>query len=127
MFKEVKLGRPKKNMFETAEENSNMLLENPTEVMKICSLGQPGWTDHIMSLLTDSEKKDGYPKTEGLRRIAHLKLGEIIKSNSKVAVEPSFENMLTTIVEHTLVIFDGEKEKEFTAVGEASPHHLEEP
>ena len=111
-------------MFETAIEEGNKV---PIEELKGCFPGDPERTDFILNQLTPKEKKDGYPTAEGLRRVTSKILGDIVKSTSHVAVEPCFDNMLTTIVEHTVVINDGTQLKEFTAVGEASPNTLEPP
>lgn len=130
------MGRPRgsKNLtntlFTTAEEDDSITTEiTPEQRSQLPpQMGDPGWTDYVMGKLTDKEKKDNLPTTEGLRRIVNLLVGEIIKSKSNLVCSPTFENLFTNIVEHTVVVLnDAGIEKEYTAIGEGAPHNLVEP
>lgn len=61
--------------------------------------GSPEWQEYVISLMEPSETLDGYPKCHGLRRVAQLLLGPIVKSGpSMLSVIPTNEGRATTIV-----------------------------
>ena len=63
-----------------------------------------GWNDYVLGLLSDDEKIDGNPTTDGLRRIFEVALNcEIIQSTSSVVQSPSPENEKRATVVHELV------------------------
>jgi hypothetical protein len=62
-----------------------------------------GWNDYVLGLLSDDEKIDGNPTTDGLRRIFEIALNcEIIESTSSVVQSPSPENEKRATVVHQL-------------------------
>jgi hypothetical protein len=61
------------------------------------------WTDHVLGLLSDDEKINGNPTTDGLRRIFEIALKcKIIASNTNVVQSPSPDNEKRATVVHTL-------------------------
>lgn len=62
-----------------------------------------GWTDYVLSLLSDDEKIMGNPTTDGLRRVFEIALNcKIISSTSSVAQTPSPENEKRATVIHSI-------------------------
>ena len=62
-----------------------------------------GWTDYVLSLLSDDEKIMGNPTTDGLRRIFETALNcRIISSTSNVAQTPDPSNEKRATVIHTI-------------------------
>lgn len=63
-----------------------------------------GWNDYVLGLLSDDEKIDGNPTTDGLRRIFEIALNcDIINSTSSVVQSPSPDNEKRATVVHELV------------------------
>lgn len=61
------------------------------------------WSDHVLSLLSDDEKIDGNPTTDGLRRIFEIALGcTVINSTSDVVQSPDPQNEKRATVVHHL-------------------------
>jgi len=61
------------------------------------------WTDHVLSLLSEDEKINGNPTTDGLRRIFEVALDcSIIDSSSSVVQSPSPDNEKRATVVHSL-------------------------
>lgn len=126
------MGRPRKNIeaniFGSAEENNDMGLnvdagENVKVPPRMCD---PGWTDYVLSQLTDDEMSDKFPKTEGLRRLVTKLLGDIIESKSELVCSPNYDNVLSTVVSHKLTILTDEgSTKTFTGLADASPRNLD--
>lgn len=62
-----------------------------------------GWTDYVLSLLSEDEKISGNPTTDGLRRIFETALDcTMIESTSSVVQSPSPENEKRATVVHSL-------------------------
>lgn len=62
-----------------------------------------GWTDYVLSLLSDDEKIADNPTTDGLRRIFEIALDcVVISANSEVVQAPNPENEKRATVVHTL-------------------------
>lgn len=62
-----------------------------------------GWTDYVLSLLSDDEKIADNPTTDGLRRIFETALDcVVISANSEVVQSPSPDNEKRATVVHTL-------------------------
>lgn len=77
-------------------------MENTEETRKI-TIHDIEWTDHVLSLLTDDEKINGNPTTDGLRRIFETAMDcSIIEAISEVTQSPSPENEKRATVVHTL-------------------------
>lgn len=63
----------------------------------------PGWTDHVLSLLSDDEKIRGNPTTDGLRRIFEIALDcVVIGAESTVVQSPDPSNEKRATVVHNL-------------------------
>lgn len=61
------------------------------------------WNDYVLGLLSDEEKIDGNPTTDGLRRIFEIALNCVITdSSSNVVQSPSPENEKRATVVHSL-------------------------
>lgn len=61
------------------------------------------WSDHVLGLLSDDEKIDGNPTTDGLRRIFEIALGcTVINSTSEVVQSPDPQNEKRATVVHSL-------------------------
>lgn len=75
------------------------LIEEKT-IPKITDLG---WTDYVLSLLSDDEKIQGNPTTDGLRRIFEIAMDcIIIESTSDVVQSPQPANEKRATVVHSL-------------------------
>lgn len=62
--------------------------------------GQEGWHEYIMGLMEPDELVDGYPKCNGLRRVAPLVLGPVISSKA------TFINVGMTDPRHVTVNYE---------------------
>lgn len=60
-------------LMEVKPETDRIVLDGPHHT-------SPGWSDWVMSLFEEDEMFDGYPKADGLRRVAELVVGEIVES-----------------------------------------------
>lgn len=65
---------------------------------------EPGWTEYVLSHLTDDERFNDNPTVDGLRRLVEKFLGRIIGSQSKVNQCPSPENGNRAVVLHSIMI-----------------------
>ena len=62
-----------------------------------------GWTEYVLSLLSDDEKIQGNPTTDGLRRIFEIAMDcVIIESTSDVVQSPQPANEKRATVVHSL-------------------------
>lgn len=62
------------------------------------------WTDYVLGLLSDDEKINGNPTTDGLRRVFEIALKcRIIASNTNVIQSPSPDNEKRATVVHSIV------------------------
>lgn len=62
-----------------------------------------GWTDYVLSLLSDDEKISGNPTTDGLRRIFEVALNcRIISSTTQIAQTPDPSNEKRATVCHSV-------------------------
>lgn len=86
----------------------------------------PGWTEFLLGKLHQDEIHEGFPKAEGLRRLAYEYLGDIITSNSNTIQAPSQANNFHAVVEHHLRIrcHDGEI-REWREVADTFPGNCE--
>ena len=69
----------------------------------IPAITDANWHEYVMSHFQPDELIDGNPTTDGLRRVAQLILGDIIKSSSHCVLAPTPENNYGSTVEHTVV------------------------
>lgn len=98
--------RIKKSADSESTETTSMS-EHPTENTSneraIPSPNSIEWTDYVLNLLSDDEKINGNPTTDGLRRIFEIALNcTILDSNSEVVQSPSPENEKRATVIHRL-------------------------
>ena len=97
------MGRPKKTSDNSACEAVSTDQSESTSNMTIPSINDLDWTDYVLSLLSDDEKINGNPTTDGLRRIFEIALDcSIMESTSNVVQSPSPENEKRATVVHTL-------------------------
>jgi hypothetical protein len=92
----------KKDKIEEKETNQKVVVPNDLE-----------WNDYVLGLLSDDEKIDGNPTTDGLRRIFEIALKcSVIQSTSDVvqSPEPSNEKRATVVhtISYVLNLVDGE-------------------
>jgi hypothetical protein len=87
------VARPKKETVEVQTDTGNT----------IPSINDLGWTDYVLSLLSEDEKISGNPTTDGLRRVFEIALNcIIISADTNVVQSPSPENEKRATVTHTL-------------------------
>lgn len=87
------MARPKKETVEVQTDTGNT----------IPSVNDLGWTDYVLSLLSEDEKISGNPTTDGLRRVFEIALNcIIISADTNVVQSPSPENEKRATVTHTL-------------------------
>jgi hypothetical protein len=87
------VARPKKETVEVQTDTGNT----------IPSVNDLGWTDYVLSLLSEDEKISGNPTTDGLRRVFEIALNcIIISADTNVVQSPSPENEKRATVTHTL-------------------------
>lgn len=55
------------------------------------------WSDYVLSLLTDGDKKDDNPTCDGLRRIAESLIGPITHKTTQVIQSPKDNNGIATV------------------------------
>lgn len=61
------------------------------------------WTEYVLSLLSPDElSPEGRPTCDGLRRVAEICLGDIVRSEVNVVQGPCSTNGMTAVVEFTL-------------------------
>lgn len=76
------------------------------------------WNDYVLGLLSEDEKINGNPTTDGLRRIFEIAMNcEIVDSVSDVVQSPTIDNEKRATVVHTLgYVINGDKEKNHKTV-----------
>lgn len=96
-------------VIEPAVENKPVSLvqgtpqEIPGETLEAPSPFDEGWSDYILGQLRSNELSDGFPKVDGLRRLADLYRGPLIAIKSKVYESPSLNNNFTATVKVTVI------------------------
>ena len=79
-------------------DNQEPVVEKP-----VVTPNDHGWTDHVLSLLSDDEKIKGNPTTDGLRRIFEIALDcVVIGADSTVVQSPDPSNEKRATVVHNL-------------------------
>lgn len=77
-----------------------------TEQAVIPKMTDLEWTDYVLSLLSDDEKINGNPTTDGLRRIFEIALNcKVVVSSSNVVQSPDPNNEKRATVIHTLCYY----------------------
>lgn len=70
------------------------------------SINDVEWTDYVLDLLSDDEKINGNPTTDGLRRVFEIALDcTLTESNSEVVQTPDISNEKRATVVHSLTFF----------------------
>ena len=89
-------------------------------------IGDIGWTDHVLSLLSKNELDHDNPTVHGLRRIVEVVFGEVINSGVTVLQVPEKSNDYIATVMCTLDIqkHDGSLAT-FSGVADAGLHNID--
>jgi hypothetical protein len=89
-----------------AKAKNTEVVTNPTEVNQKVGIGDIEWTDFVLHQLSDDEKINGNPTTDGLRRIFEIALNcKVIASTSNVVQSPDPNNEKRATVVHTLCYY----------------------
>lgn len=105
------MGRPKK---ESSTESINDTVSIETTIKPVLP-NDLEWTDYVLNLLSDDEKINGNPTTDGLRRIFEIALNcTVINSTSHIVQSPDVHNEKRATVVHSLtyVLNDKDVDKE---------------
>jgi hypothetical protein len=80
------------------------------------------WNDYVLGLLSDDEKIEGNPTTDGLRRVFEIAMNcEIVDSVSDVVQSPTIDNEKRATVVHTLsYVLNGDKDRNSRTVSGAA-------
>jgi hypothetical protein len=89
------------------------------------------WSDYVMSLFDESELVDGNPNIIGLRRIAHLLIGPIVKSvpkDAQMTVTPNSRLGFTGVCSWEITISPWDSNKDITYGGsaDAGSHNVDD-
>ena len=88
---------PRAKKTETKTETKTEATQNQ------CSIWDIEWTDYVLSLLSEDEKIQGNPTTDGLRRVFEKAMNcTIIESTSDVVQSPQPSNEKRATVVHSL-------------------------
>lgn len=99
------MGRPKKD---TISINETVSVEI-TNVDQNVTPNSTDWTDHVLNLLSEDEKINGNPTTDGLRRIFETVLNcSVIEAKTQVVQSPDLANerRATVVYSMTYVLND---------------------
>lgn len=78
-------------------------INSPDQEKKIPKTNDIEWTDYVLNLLSEDEKINGNPTTDGLRRVFEIALNcTILESTSNVVQSPSPDNEKRATVVHSL-------------------------
>lgn len=92
------MGRLKKENTESVNETISTEVE-----IKSVTPNSVEWTDHVLNLLTEDEKINGNPTTDGLRRIFETALNcTIISAEPNVVQSPAVDNQMRATVVYTI-------------------------
>ena len=87
-------------------QNTEAQATEQTQEACVVTPNDLGWTDHVLSLLSDDEKIAGNPTTDGLRRVFEIAINcTVIKAESAVVQAPCQENEKRATVVHSLSYF----------------------
>lgn len=90
-------------MAKTNNKNKEVTVDSESEIKAKVTPNDLGWTDHVLSLLSDDEKIMGNPTTDGLRRIFEIALDcRIVSSTSNVVQSPEPSNEKRATVVHSI-------------------------
>lgn len=85
----------------------------------------PLWTDHVMGHFIDSELDNGSPKVGGLRRVAELLIGPILRMSPRIVSVPTSDNQYRAVVEYTVDIVDKETVRSYGGSADANPRNVD--
>lgn len=92
------MGRQKKENTESVNETIAVEVE-----YKSVTPNSVEWTEHVLNLLTEDEKINGNPTTDGLRRIFETALNcTIISAEPNVVQSPAVDNQMRATVVYTI-------------------------
>lgn len=122
-------------MFEEVVSVDDNALLQVDESKRKPRITDPGWTDYILSLLSDDEKvvnkknSKSFPKTEGLRRVSNTVLGKVLVTKPHVGNVIYTDKGLIVIALHELVIerSGGEGQLEAWGMSDAREEFLNHP
>jgi hypothetical protein len=84
------------------KEKKEAIQDSSTKTNKI-EINSLEWNDYVLGLLSDDEKIDGNPTTDGLRRIFEIALNcTVVESVSQVVQSPEPNNEKRATVVHTI-------------------------
>mgnify|MGYP001209278860 CR=1 FL=1 len=91
------------------------------------TITDPGWTQYVLSRLSEDELDDGNPRLEGLRRMTALLVGEVLIEGSELVSPPSHENSMTACAKGYIVVKDkiSGDEKRYEALADSSPENTD--
>lgn len=99
---------PETALFEQIDEVDEGALREIPEGKQKPRLGDPQWTEYVLSLLSDNEavtiKDKKLPKTEGLRRLSTKIFGKVLKSKAHPPQLVLTEKGLVSAVNHELIV-----------------------
>lgn len=98
------MARPKRDDNQTKTTNETPdISDTQTAATTIPKTSDIEWTDYVLSLLSEDEKINGNPTTDGLRRIFEVALNcVVVEANSAVVQTPEPNNEKRATVVHTL-------------------------
>ena len=95
------------------------------EVVKVPARFDPEWSNYVMSLLTDDEMEGGYPKVDGLRRLAQQLVGEIVESSTHVAHVHHHDGNVFIVIVHSITFVDDDGvEHMFDGAADGGHHNI---
>lgn len=102
---------------ELVEEEDAILPIAPKRDPDRPAMTDPRWVDFVLGQFDpETELADGQPTTDGLRRVAELLLGPIVRGAARVVQSPTPQNNFHAVAEYTIVIqpHDGGYELQYT-------------
>lgn len=129
-------GRPKKDAVVLPDEPFLDVVVVPNEKPKdtntdkqaeeIPSINDVAWTPYVLSLLQEDEVFEGAPTVDGLRRIAHELLGDVISSVSEVAGSPDGRNGgVATVLHHLTIDCEDGKIRQYSGVADVHDNNTD--
>lgn len=104
---------------------------------KKLTMKDPGWTEYVLSKMTDNEKYNGNPKVAGLRRMVELLLGNISYMNTDIKTDviktvyskqsntEINETFYNTLAKHTFRVNNGDGYIEYCGSADSSVRNTE--
>lgn len=111
------MGEELKALEDLTKLNNTLNKDEPIEVP--CVLDTT-WPEFVMSHFIDTELDNGYPKVDGLRRVAEKLLGPIIVSEARVIQCPDHSNDFQATAEYKIIIDTKEGERIYVDAADAN-------